>query len=483
MSDYGVTKNGFVLKRLDRILDEIHTDLTSGFGVNTRTHESTFLNCLVTTFGNQIAELWEVGQENYYAKYPATASGVSLDNAVQYSGIRRKPKTKTIYPLNCVGIDGTNVSEGTVVATKTNPQIRLKAIQSFKISRDNCKNIDIKLALVEKGIYTITINESKYTFVSKNGIKKEILEGLKNAIKDDNVKVSLNDEILRIEDVVVSHQNRIILSENLTTKNVTTLANFETVDYGRIFIPSGLVTKIITNTPGFISVINECEPVYGRDRQTDVELRHDYLKKFAIHSNTMIESIVAEILNNVPNVQMACGYENDLNETDSRGLPPHSIEIIVDGGNDEGIAKAILKRKAGGIQTYGNTSVSVPGFFGDNIDVKFNRPENIYVWLRIVLHKDAKQIKQNYTNAVVNELINIYGNINAGENLFIQKLSSSLYEIVSGLTFVDITSATSNDINFSPKDSDFKGGNVYATKRQKLKLDNKRVEVKFVNDI
>ena len=36
MSDYGVTNQGFVLKRMDTILEEIHSDLTEGFGVDTR---------------------------------------------------------------------------------------------------------------------------------------------------------------------------------------------------------------------------------------------------------------------------------------------------------------------------------------------------------------------------------------------------------------------------------------------------------------
>ncbi len=35
MSDYGVTNQGFVLKRMDTILEEIHSDLTEGFGVDT----------------------------------------------------------------------------------------------------------------------------------------------------------------------------------------------------------------------------------------------------------------------------------------------------------------------------------------------------------------------------------------------------------------------------------------------------------------
>ena len=61
MSEFGVTDQGFVLKRMDTILEEIHADLTEGFGVDTRLAGTSFLNTLVTTFGGKIAELWEVG--------------------------------------------------------------------------------------------------------------------------------------------------------------------------------------------------------------------------------------------------------------------------------------------------------------------------------------------------------------------------------------------------------------------------------------
>ena len=136
-TEYGVTDQGFVLKRLDTIMEEIHADLTEGFGVDTRLAGTSFLNTLVTTFSGQIAELWEVAQDSYYAKYPATATGVNLDNAVQYGGIRRAAARKTRYSLHCTGDDGTLVREGVQVATDTKPEIRLSAAAEFSIARDH----------------------------------------------------------------------------------------------------------------------------------------------------------------------------------------------------------------------------------------------------------------------------------------------------------------------------------------------------------
>lgn len=67
MADYGVTEKGFVIKRLDEILEELHTELSEGFGFNTRLDPQSFLNVLITTYGGQLSELWEVAKNYLHA--------------------------------------------------------------------------------------------------------------------------------------------------------------------------------------------------------------------------------------------------------------------------------------------------------------------------------------------------------------------------------------------------------------------------------
>ena len=122
-------------------MEEVHTDLTEGFGFDTRLSESSFLNVLVTSFCGQIADLWETGQNDYQSKYPTTASGINLDNAVQFGGVRRKGDKQSLYQLHCTGDDGTVVRKGMVVATTTKPEVRLYSATEFKISRESCNSL------------------------------------------------------------------------------------------------------------------------------------------------------------------------------------------------------------------------------------------------------------------------------------------------------------------------------------------------------
>lgn len=482
MAEYGVTDKGFNIKRLDTIMEEIHTDLTEAFGFDTRLTKPSFLDTLITTFSYQISDLWETAQDNYYAKYPATATGVSLDNAVQYGGIRRAANKRTSYRLHCTGDDGTYVREEAIVATNTSPEVRLKNADEFEITRDAFNRVSIKVASAEVGVYSVTINGSQYSFSSPDGVEEDIITGLAKAITDDGYTITAKNNTLTIEDKTISRSNVLILSDNLTTSSVTVIATFLTEEYGKITLPYGIVTKMVNNVTGFTAVTNLLEPTYGRKQENDIELRQSYIAKSALRSNTMIESIVGELLNNIENVESASGYENDTDYVDSRGLPPHSIEIIVEGGDNSEIAQAILRRKAGGIQTYGSIEVDVPGVYGDTIPVRFNRPDYLYTWLKVVLHGDKSQLPTNYASLTIQALISDGAEFVAGTNLLTQLLNDGIYDAVAGLTYVEIYTAYGTSSTYVPESSDYKQKNIIVTSRQKVLIDEKRIEVSFSED-
>ncbi len=288
----------------------------------------------------------------------------------------------------------------------------------------------------------------------------------------------MEEDALVIEDKTKTRENVLTLTDNLTTSSVTSLANFLTNDYGKITLPYNIVTRMINNITGFTAVTNLLEPTYGRRRETDIELRQSYIAKSALRSNTMIESIEAELLNNVEDVETATGYENDTDETDARGLPPHSIEIIVEGGDNTAIAKAIFRRKAGGIQTYGKVVVNVPGEYGDTIPVRFNRPEYLYAWLKVQLEGDAEKIPVNYSSLTKQSLMEDGAQMRAGTNLLTQLLNEGIYDRVAGLTKIIIYTAYTTDSTVIPGDGDYqRDENIMATSRQKVLIDENRIEV------
>lgn len=480
MSDYGITNKGFVLKRMDTILEEIHSDLTEGFEFDTRLQRPSFLDVLVTTFAGQIADLWETAQDSYYAKYPATATGINLDNAVQYGGIRRETNQRSVYPLHCTGEDGTFIREEATVATNTSPEIRLYAANEFQITREAFNSVDVAVAVLQASIYTVTINGEQYNYTSADVDEAAVIQGLKAAITNSEYVVTVEDgNTLRIVDTIKTRNNTLVLSDNLTTRSVTTIAQFFTEEYGRIVLPTGIVTKMINNITGFESVINLLEPTYGRMAETDIELRQSYIGKSAIRSTRMIDSICSQLINNVPNVESATGYENNTDYTDEEGRPPHSVEIIVDGGDETKIASIILDKKAAGIQTFGKITVSVATKYGDSVPISFNRPEYVYVWMKVTLDAEQSYLPTNYANLVVNSIIKDALKLQSGDNMLSQTFNDGIYSTVGGVTYIDIKCASTTSKDHIPANSEYTKVNVPITSRQKAVISDTRIEVVY----
>lgn len=482
MSEYGINEKGFSIKRLDEILEELHTDLSAGFGFNTRMDPQSFLNVLIMTFGGRIAELWEVAQDSYYAKYPSTAEGVNLDNAVQYGGIRRSSDKYSYYTLHCTGDDGTIVRRGTMVATNTAPQRKLGAVSEFEITRNNFNRASIRVAAALKGdIYSISINGVQFSYTSASDDELDILEGLCAALEPEGYTVNMNgmDLSLDIVDEVVSRSGVLMLSNNLTTSSVTVLADFATVDYGKLVFPKGTVTVMVTNISGFDAVENLILPTYGRLQETDVELRHSYLAKSAIRSTRMIDSICSQLIDNVANVESATGYENDTDVVDEEGRPPHSVEIVVDGGDETEIATIILDKKAAGIQTYGNVMVNVATEYGDSVPIRFNRPEYVYAWIKVTLDANSSYLPTNYAVLTIGSIIKDASVLRSGDDMLSQTFNDGIYEVVGGVTYVDIKCATTTRNDYIPQAEEYDKVNVSVTSRQKIVVTDTRIEVVY----
>lgn len=483
MSEYGVTKDGFIRKRYDTIYEEIQGDIKDGLGVDIAINPQSYLNVLLSSIADKLATAWELAEMVYYSHYPSTAEGVNLDFACQFGGLTREEGAKTKYSVLCTGTDGTAIPAGTRIASTTSPQVFFSTGEDNMISRTSCNSASIRVMQVAgETLYTVYLDDAAYTYLSKtDDDKMAILNGLKGTIADQNFTVGIDEQS---EFLVITSKNKYLshtidLTENLSTEEVTSIIVFDSEEYKRIQLTEGAITEIITSTAGFKKCTNLAIPVYGRERETDIELRQSYAAKQSYRSATMLESIMSAIMNNVKEVSSAVAFENDTDSTDIDGRPPHSIEVVVDGGIDAEIAQQILLYKAAGIQTYGNIVVDVPSSFGNTtIAVKFNRPSAVYVWLQVSVVKNPDEaMPPNYETLIKNTIMEFVKNITAGENIVIQKVIAPINVAVSGIAFISIKAFTSAAETAKPISSDYTLTYISVTARQKAYFDESRIEV------
>lgn len=477
MAEYGVTPNGVLVKRLDTIIDEIHSDLSDGWNVNTRLNPKSFLNVQVTSFADKIAQLWEFGAGIYYAMYPSSAEGINLDFAAQYGGTRREQAQRTFYPIHCECLDGTVVHAGTVVASVSNPVVNFVAGVSKEVSRSSFNKVKIRALTVQPGmVYTVAIDGSIYSYTSLAANEEEILQGLSSVIQSERFTAIAADFRLIVESVNIQTSHTLILSENFTTETVTGIVSFSSEEFGEVILPDGTITQIVTAIPGFKSCVNLCGYISGRLRETDPEFRQSYIKKIFGLSTRMVDSIKSEILLNCQGIKSVSGYENDTPEYDSEGRPPHSIEMVVDGGNESEIAYQILITKAGGIVPYGSVEVEVPGKEGEILIVRFNRPTYVYIWFRAVITmSDTESLPPDYAEIIRASILEQMDCIEAGENVTPQKLGSDMHKLVIGMDYIEILAFSSESESDIP--TVYEKKKIVVTSRQRAVTKETMIEV------
>ena len=97
---------------------------------------------------------------------------------------------------------------------------------------------------------------------------------------------------------------------------------------------AGTITIITNPKTGITAVTNAASFEGGRNTETDDEFRARYYVSTDFAGGVNLDAIIAAIYENVEAVIAVTGEENDTDETNASGLPPHSIELVVYGRGD-----------------------------------------------------------------------------------------------------------------------------------------------------
>ncbi|MDT6962899.1 baseplate J/gp47 family protein [Cupriavidus sp. SZY C1] len=181
------------------------------------------------------------------------------------------------------------------------------------------------------------------------------------------------------------------------------------ISIGAISAAAGTISQIGTPTLGWQTVTNPDDAAEGSPVEKDAALRQRQTVSTALPSLTVLDGIIGTVWN-VAGVTRVRAYENDSATTDANGLPPHSISLVVEGGDSTDIANAIAKKKTPGSPTYGTTAVSVQDIYGRPITIRFFRPSTAAITVAVSLKAltayttavgDAiKQAVSDYVNGV-----------------------------------------------------------------------------------
>lgn len=234
---------------------------------------------------------------------------------------------------------------------------------------------------------------------------------------------------------------------------------------GAISASADTLTVIKSPLFGWSSVTNADSMVTGKLRETDQQLRERRRGSVSKGNRNMTEALWAK-LSDLSGVIEVSVLENATQYTDSRGLPPHSIHVVISGGDESEIAQTIWASKTGGTEVAGTEEYIIIDEVGNEQVMKFSRPVDVTIKVAVYItplsgysFSTASLIKQavlDYLNdeiAVGGDIINsaLYTPLNeiggfAIERIELAKGNEALAEKSIYLDFNERISISTNNV-------------------------------------
>lgn len=166
----------------------------------------------------------------------------------------------------------------------------------------------------------------------------------------------------------------------------------ETEENGAFQISANEIQVLLDDVPNVTSVVNPSASLPGLADETDISLRRRREKSTETPSQGIAESIYAGIIG-LQKVEYCKVFTNRTLDTDSRGIPPKSIAVVVkvqdgyeqDSDLKELIGNTIFLRSSLGEDYYGTQEVTYTDSFGQKTEVRFIYPEKIPVYIDVTV--------------------------------------------------------------------------------------------------
>lgn len=228
-----------------------------------------------------------------------------------------------------------------------------------------------------------------YVYVNVTCTKPVNLKGLDDDINNaDGTGYTVTD----------TNGNRWILAESQSLAAGTHLLNFRAADLGAVTALTNTITVMETIIAGVSGVNNPANNyITGAEGESDSQFRLRRNRALTAPAQGFTDALQGQLLN-LDNVTQAKAYQNRTN-TETQGIPAHTVWVIVEGGNSTDIGNTIYYNVPPGIAMKGDEEVTINLPAGGTDVVKYDLPTatDLYIMLDIKLLSGA--IDQDYVKS------------------------------------------------------------------------------------
>jgi len=413
----------------------------------------------------KLIDSFENGNLDEYNGNTTNASTLSVANAPEGSNVLELDATEdaSIYQENTV------LKRGSVMHCYVRPDAGTVPIMQFGIQQSDVSNyyqvaVDeandtISLERFDSGSLASTIDSTNVTISSNTWYEIEVDWNI-----TDNISVTLYDidgnelaTLGGIDDTYIQGLCGFKSGDNNGTKQFDWYTTSE-VSVNIRAIEGGSAGNVgpnsITSIPSPPAGVNATTNLYstgdldlydlegtafivGRDREEDDELRERAEEAVAGGGTSTHDALAAALINDIIDVISVTIYENktSIDNSGSGGLPPHSFEAVVYGGDETEIARTIFDNKAitsndiGGVRGTKVTETVQSNVNNDERQISFTRPtkQTVDITINIVTSdsyigdNNLKDLIVKYIGGTLSDSTNALG-LSVGKDVRIDQL-------------------------------------------------------------
>jgi len=428
-----ITPAGLKRKTLQEIRLELEQALTQAFGPSFETSVDSPNGQLISQMALALDSNWTLAQEVFSSRDPAQATGVALDWAAALSTIARKGALACEVRAMLYTDQATASIPAGSSAMRPRGNLEFNLDTAVTIDRTACD----ELLIIDDGSQKNTEYVFHFTFgdvTLNNATSQTNLERLAIAVSGAGGSAELTPRGLR---VFRSEGSSVGITSSLPDDFEVWAGvegDFTAASTGTQTCEVGELTVIPDAVSGWVAVYNYLTGVPGTDIESHEALR---LRRAAvvrtIKARGTDPAIAAHLVADVTGVITAVVRSNRTMTTDAESRPAKSFESLVVGGDDQEVAQCIHDNQPSGIQSYGNTEVTIVDGNGDEQVIAFSRPQAKYLWVKVtydLYDEELAPTDNEITAALLNWAENEYS---MGKDVIPDRIKGGLYEGTTGI--------------------------------------------------
>lgn len=397
-----LTSTGLVIPTLTEIRDQINQICRSKFGESIDLSDNSLMGQFVGIVAERERLVYELGQAVNASQDPDQATGAALDAICAYTGTVRRAAEPSEAILTLVGDPGTVVPAGSRAAVEVTED-------EFETAAD--ATLVAATAWAQSTAYTLgqirTTNGNVYLVIT--------------AGTSAGAGTGPSTESLDITDGTAHWR---FLGNGTATITVEATS----VEEDAIQALAFTLTEVVTPVSGLNQVTNLLDAAPGRPIETDEELAIRREIELSRAGTATVDAIRADLLG-VDGVSAVTVFENDTDFTNGDGMPPHSFEALVQGGDDQDVFDQVFLSKPAGIQSHGTETGSATDSSGTAHTVKFSRPDEVEIYVVVQLTKDPAEYPLGGDDLVEAAILAWGGALATGRDVVASAISAQVFSV------------------------------------------------------